>query len=227
VRAAAIAGAASTLPGLKVLWKYSRLPTTRPRVAAAIALLATLPTSNAAATCALIGDSIAQDLREFFRECDAHVKLGIGTKAIAALMPAHVDVIIVSAGSNDYLTPGLLARLQAVRSRAGAVRVIWIRPAPKSAADAVDAVAHAHGDTVVPFAVSRRDREHLHPQSNETLAADISRHLRSSFPDGPQMRYDGPQTRSPSSSSHHVAMAHPRAGSRRHFRGLGLRRRAG
>jgi hypothetical protein len=193
-------------------------------VAATIALPATLSTSRASATCALVGDSIAEDLRGFFRECQANVKLGIGTKAIAALVPARADVIIVSAGSNDYLDPGLLGRLQAVRSRAGAARVIWIRPAPKSACDAVDTVARAHGDAVVPFVVSRTDRERLHPQSNPTLAADIRRYLQSSFPDSPQTRYDGPQTRSPSSAS---AMAPARAGSRRHPRGFRQHGRAG
>jgi hypothetical protein len=201
------------------------LRTIRLLVAATISLLATLTASHASATCALIGDSIAEDLRSFFRECHANVKLGIGTKAIAALVPAHADVIIVSAGSNDYLDPGLLGRLQAVRSRAGAARVIWIRPAPKSAGAAVDTVAHAHGDAVVPFVVSRTDRERLHPQSNPTLAADIRRHLQSDVPDGPQTRYDGPQTRSPSSASHDAARTPAR--SRRHPRGLGQHGRAG
>jgi len=49
--------------------------------ATTIAFLATITPSHAAATCALIGDSIAEDLRSFFRECQANVKLGIGTKA--------------------------------------------------------------------------------------------------------------------------------------------------
>jgi hypothetical protein len=152
--------------------------------AATIAFLATSTPSHAAATCALIGDSIAEDLRSFFRECQASVKLGIGTKAIAALVPAHAALIVVSAGSNDYLDPGLLSRLQALRSRAGSARVIWIRPAPQSAAAAVDTVAHAHGDAVVPFVVSPRDRERLHPQSNLALAADIRRHFQRPGKDG-------------------------------------------
>jgi hypothetical protein len=146
-------------------------------VAAAVTLLAAVAAVHAAPTCALIGDSIAEDLRSFFPECHSNVKLGIGTKGIAALVPTHTDLIIVSAGSNDYLDPGLLSRLQAVRSRVAEARVIWIRPAPKRAADAVDTVARAHGDTVVPFVLSPRDRERLHPQSNKTLAGDIRRHF--------------------------------------------------
>jgi hypothetical protein len=156
-----------------------RLPVT-----AAIFLLATMTAAHAAPSCALIGDSIAEDLRSFFRECHSSVKIGIGTRAITALVPAHTDLIIVSAGSNDYLDPGLVSRMQALRSRAGSAKVIWIRPAPKVAAAAVDTVAHAHGDAVVPFVVAPTDREHLHPRSNRALAADIRQHFASTLPDG-------------------------------------------
>ncbi len=145
-------------------------------LAAALAVVA-IPTVADASTCAVVGDSIAAGLRGFFRECRIDAKIGIGTAAIVSRVPRGADLIVVSAGSNDYLTPGLLARLQKVRSRAGAARVIWIRPAPAKAAAAVDSVAHAHGDAVVPFAVSRTDREHLHPQSSQRLAADIRRHF--------------------------------------------------
>jgi len=146
-------------------------------VAAAFAALAIPTAAHASTTCALVGDSIAEELRGFFRECRADTKIGIGTAKVAARMPRDAALIVVSAGSNDYRTPGLLARLRTLRSRAGAARVIWIRPAPASATAAVDTVAHAHGDAVVAFAVSRTDREHLHPQSSRTLAADIRRHF--------------------------------------------------
>jgi hypothetical protein len=146
-------------------------------LAAAFAVFAIPTGADASTTCAVVGDSIAADLRGFFHECRIDAKIGIGTAAIVPRVPRGADLIVVSAGSNDYLTPGLLARLRAVRSRAGSARVIWIRPAPPAAAAAVDTVAHAHGDAVVPFAVSRTDREHLHPQSSQRLAADIRRHF--------------------------------------------------
>jgi hypothetical protein len=136
-----------------------------------------LSATPAAAACALIGDSIAADLRPFLRECRFAGRIGIGTAAIVSLVPSNAEVIVVSAGSNDYLTPGLSARLAALRSRAGSARVIWIRPIPRVAATAVDAVAQAHGDAVVSFVVSSTDRERLHPQSNSALAAEIRRHF--------------------------------------------------
>ena len=146
-------------------------------LATTLALLFMPSATPASATCAVIGDSIAEGLRPFFHECRFAVQVGIGTAAISSLVPGGADVIVVSAGSNDYLTPGLSARLQALRSRAGSARVIWIRPIPRVAATAVDAVAQAHGDAVVSFVVSSTDRERLHPQSNSALAAEIRRHF--------------------------------------------------
>jgi hypothetical protein len=146
-------------------------------VAAALALPTVLIASHASATCALIGDSIAAELRGFFRECHVDVKIGIGTTAITSRVPDRADVIVVSAGSNDYLTPGLLARLQTLRSRARSARVVWIRPVPQAAAVAVDTVAQAHGDAVVSFEVSHTDREGLHPRSGKALAAEIRQHF--------------------------------------------------
>ena len=145
--------------------------------AAALFILAIPTASQASTTCAVVGDSIAAGVGGFFRECRVDAKIGIGTAAVTARVPRDADLIVVSAGSNDYQTPGLLARLRSLRSRAGSARVIWIRPAPQAAATAVDKVAQAHGDAVVPFAVSPADREHLHPQSSQKLAADIRRHF--------------------------------------------------
>jgi hypothetical protein len=145
--------------------------------ATAFAIFAIPTVTHASTACAVVGDSIAAELRGFFRECRTDAKIGIGTAAVTSRVPRDAALIVVSAGSNDYQTPGLLSRLQTLRSRAGSARVIWIRPAPKSAAAAVDKVAHVHGDAVVPFAVSPTDREHLHPQSSQRLAADIRRHF--------------------------------------------------
>ena len=144
---------------------------------AALAFLAIMSISHASAACAIVGDSIAAGLRTYFRECRTDAKIGIGTNAVAARVTGRANLIVLSAGSNDYRDPGLLSRLRRLRSRAGSARVIWIRPAPRNAAAAVETVAHAHHDAVVAFAVSRTDREHLHPQSSKALARDIRRHF--------------------------------------------------
>jgi hypothetical protein len=160
------------LSALLVAPETMRLPP-----AATFALVLIHSVSPASATCVVIGDSIAEGLRPFFRECRFAVQTGVGSAAIASRMQGNADVIVVSAGSNDYLTPGLLTRLQALRSRTGSARVVWIRPIPQAAATAVDTVAQAHGDAVVPFAVSPTDPLHVHPLSSSTLAAEIRRHF--------------------------------------------------
>ena len=112
-------------------------------------------------------------MHAYFRDCRFETKIGIGSAALAARVPRGVDIVVVSAGSNDYESPRLIESLKAVRARAGAARVIWVRPIPRRAAEAVDAVANLHGDAVVSFAVSSTDRERLHPRSNSALASSI------------------------------------------------------
>jgi hypothetical protein len=146
-------------------------------VTATVVLLLFQSPLRAGVSCAVVGDSIAEGLQGSLRECRFNTKIGIGTAALISRVPANAGVIVVSAGSNDYLTPGLPARLQALRARVGSARVIWIRPIPKIAAAAVDAVAQSHGDPVVGFVVSPTDRLRLHPQSSVALATEIRRHF--------------------------------------------------
>jgi hypothetical protein len=131
------------------------------------------PKQASALSCAIVGDSIVDDLHAYFRDCRFDTKIGIGSAALVAHVPGNADIVVVSAGSNDYLSPRLIGSLEAVRARAGNARVIWVRPIPRRAAAAVDAVAGRHGDAVVSFAVSPTDRERLHPRSNSALASSI------------------------------------------------------
>jgi len=140
--------------------------------ATTIAFLATITPSHAAATCALIAIRSPRICAPSFRECQANVKLGIGTKAIAALVPAHAALIVVSAGSNDYLDPACSPACRRCdpaparpassgsgrRRRARPPRSIR-RPHARRCGGAVRGVAE--------------DRERLHPLSNRTLAGDI------------------------------------------------------
>jgi hypothetical protein len=139
----------------------------------ALGMLCASPMQASALSCAIVGDSIVDDLHAYFRDCRFETKIGIGSAALVARVPRGADIVVVSAGSNDYESPRLVDSLKAVRARAGAARVIWVRPIPRRAAEAVDAVASLHGDAVVSFAVSPTDRERLHPRSNSALASSI------------------------------------------------------
>ena len=79
--------------------EFSRLRTVRLLLlATTLALVFLRPAIAASATCALIGDSIAADLRPLLRECRFAGRIGIGTAAIVSLVPSNVGVIVVSAG---------------------------------------------------------------------------------------------------------------------------------
>ena len=131
---------------------------------------------TAKASCLIIGDSIGQDLSYSMRECRS---TAIKNKSSAATVytVAPADVLIVSAGSNDWESPLLLANLKAIRAKASG-RVIWVEPSRiccRVAADAVDTVAALHGDPVVPFASGR---DGAHPVDNNKLAAAVRAQMR-------------------------------------------------
>lgn len=87
----------------------------------------------ARADCLLIGDSIAARVLDFMPECRHDARGGLKSAEIIALVHPS-DVLVVSAGSNDWNNPALEKNLSALRERATA-KVVWIhqtrRPAPR------------------------------------------------------------------------------------------------
>jgi hypothetical protein len=125
--------------------------------------------AQAKPSCAVIGDSIAVGAGKYMRTCKVNAKIGISSRAVIGRIDPHVDVNVVSAGSNDPDNPNLRANLESLRSRAG--RVIWILPIDIRARAKVQAVATAHGDPVVSFAPAG---DHVHPRSEIGLARSIA-----------------------------------------------------
>ena len=127
--------------------------------------------AQAAASCAIIGDSIAVSLSVLMPECTSNARIGIGSQAITwRVEPANT--VIVSAGSNDPFNRGLRANLERIRGLAitdGAKKIIWIKPANEAAAT-VMAVAVTHDDPMIVFAPGR---DGVHPASDAELAAKV------------------------------------------------------
>jgi hypothetical protein len=142
-------------------------------LATTLALLLIRSATPASATCAVIGDSIAQGLRPSFRECGFAVQIGIGTAAITSRVPGNADVIVVTIISPQACSPVCRRCDPAPARRASS----GSDQSTQVAAAAVDTVAQANGDAVVPFVVSPADRLRVHPQSSSTLAAEIRRHF--------------------------------------------------
>ena len=120
-------------------------------------------------TCAVVGDSIAQGVAPHFVECSALTKIGIGSLAILHRVSTGYSVVVVSAGTNDWSNPHLLANLRAIRARA-ATKVIWILPVNDIARKAVQQAAADNRDPMVAFAPGR---DHVHPRSYSDLAKAI------------------------------------------------------
>lgn len=127
----------------------------------------------ARAECILIGDSIAYEVARFVPECRRDAWSGLRSdEIIARVHPA--DVLVVSAGTNDWNNPDLEKNLRAIRSKASA-KVVWISPDPPVGAAAVRRVAKAHGDRIIRFAVSD---DKVHPASYAALADQIRASLK-------------------------------------------------
>jgi len=117
-------------------------------------------------TCAIVGDSIADMLVPYFKECEHSAKSGISSAKVLGRTPSGKTVVIVSAGSNDPDNPRLKDNLRAIRAKHND-RVIWIVPAVAVAREAVVAVAAEHHDDVVFFVAGH---DHVHPHYLRPLA---------------------------------------------------------
>jgi hypothetical protein len=129
----------------------------------------------ARASCAIIGDSIAVGVGHVIEECLTDAKGGIPSiDVIARVHP--VDVLFVSAGSNDPRNPELEGNLKTIRAKASAT-VVWIEPVAPTAAAAVKRVAAAHDDPVVQF---EPGSDGVHPKSYDELAMALRRFISAS-----------------------------------------------
>lgn len=118
-------------------------------------------------TCALIGDSIADMERPYFKECYVSARSGAHVAEIIGRMK-DADVVIVSAGTNDDDYSNLTANLHKLRSRASK-SVIWIVPVLARSKHAVEQIAKENGDAVAYF----KEHNGVHPKYPARLARAI------------------------------------------------------
>lgn len=118
-------------------------------------------------TCAVVGDSIANGLADFFAHCDANVKDSIGSAAIIPRVPAGKSVVLISAGSNDANNPALQKNLRAIRAKATG-RVVWVVPVHPKPRAAVLSIAKENGDKFYTFTPANKNS--IQPRNYEALA---------------------------------------------------------
>lgn len=126
-------------------------------------------------TCAVIGDSIADMVQDFLKECDHNTKVGISSAAVLARVLAEPprSVVIVSAGSNDPDNPRLAANLAAIRAHGP---VIWIIPSPAvpQARRVVAQYVVEHNEPAVHFTPGNKGlQSRVHPIRPQEIAVAI------------------------------------------------------
>lgn len=138
-------------------------------------------TTASAASCAILGDSIAQGIAQFRPECHTQARLGVGTAGWLRLHQKQVtaDQVVISLGSNDLnLTQQqLLPQLRRVRAQVKAAQVVWILcNQPAAARAAVQQLATEHADAVLdtrPWIST--DSVHPRRQGYAALASELER----------------------------------------------------
>jgi hypothetical protein len=123
-----------------------------------------------ALACAFVGDSIVtrEGLGQFFPECEVVAEVGRSTRAMLGTVPP-VDVVVISAGSNDDPEGQLRVWLYQLRNEAPGI-VVWIAPAEENRAQIIYDVAAMNGDAVVRFEAGT---DGVHPRSYSALARDV------------------------------------------------------
>lgn len=126
---------------------------------------------QANANCLVLGDSIAVGISAHLK-CARVAKVGMNTDWIARHAPNnHFDAAVISAGSNDWgRLQGLAGRLQRLRDRVDAKRIVWVLPAISGPRTAVALVAKANGDQAVSFIAGN---DHVHPRHYGALSRRI------------------------------------------------------
>lgn len=115
--------------------------------------------------CVAIGDSIAVGTGKALG-CEIRAHVGWPSSKIVNLANGvKSELCIISAGSNDPKNPKLLLNLKTIRGKIDCVRVIWILPVNKTAANAVRTAAS--GERVVGFTPGK---DNVHPKNYNTLA---------------------------------------------------------
>jgi lysophospholipase L1-like esterase len=112
--------------------------------------------------CLILGDSIAQGVKQYRPECVLQAKQGISSHRYNKRWPQTVTAnsVIISLGSNDTDHIRTLWELMQLRGRVTAQQVYWILPANNTAIqDMIRVLARDYHDVVLGFE-PRRDKTH-------------------------------------------------------------------
>jgi lysophospholipase L1-like esterase len=135
--------------------------------------------------CIIVGDSIAQGMAHYAKECHSVAQVGINTSNFVKKFPhiERADITVVSIGTNDgNKNTHTVDNLRAFRKTVKSLGVIWLLPNPKKfpvAFDAVNKVAAENSDHIYdvqkhlsPKMISG-DKVHPNAAGYKFLASDV------------------------------------------------------
>jgi lysophospholipase L1-like esterase len=112
--------------------------------------------------CVIVGDSIAQGIKQYRPECVLQARRGISSHHYNKHWPQAVVAtsVVISLGSNDGDNIRTLWELMQLRGRVTAQQVYWILPANNPAIqDMIRVLARDYDDVVLGFE-PHRDKTH-------------------------------------------------------------------
>lgn len=121
--------------------------------------------------CLIIGDSIAQGVSQFEKQCISYTEVGISPKKFnykfSNKYPKNKATTVISLGSNN---PGsketMITDLSKTRNKLKSQKIIWILPHNNRLKGIVREVAEHFGDEYIEFEVSS---DNIHPKSYKKL----------------------------------------------------------
>ena len=112
--------------------------------------------------CVILGDSIAQGIKQHRPECVLQAHVGISSHRYNKRWPQAVaaNSVVISLGSNDGDNIRSLWELMQLRAKVQAKQVYWILPANNPAIqDMIRVLARDYDDVVLGF-TPRQDKTH-------------------------------------------------------------------
>ena len=103
--------------------------------------------------CLILGDSIAQGVHMFRKECTAYTQAGINSSKFLkkySVQRLSAEVVVISLGTNDSDDMNTYANVKKLRKKIKAKRVYWILPVEFSKQrDHVEMVAAENDDVMI------------------------------------------------------------------------------
>lgn len=114
--------------------------------------------------CLILGDSIAQGVHHYRKECTAHTQVGINSAKFVkkySVQKLSAETVIISLGTNDSEDMDTYRSLEKLRKKIKAKKVYWILPVQYTTARVhVEMISSVYEDTMIRIPYVSKDGIH-------------------------------------------------------------------